>query len=307
MIRPDFLTNAQIYFSPYELKFKNKFKPPLVGALLLFEFDSYLQGYSDFLPWPQWGEQNLFQQIESCSLKKFSSRFLISAHNAYEDACFRSQKRNPFLGLTLPPSHFFIEDILSFQAEDIFENYKYVKVKLNNSLLEEQLKQIKKWSLKFSSVQWRLDTQGQNLKIPQEFLLAMENRIDFIEDSQNRNLNLWGAEDWIKNTRFLTKVAKPSRDFVQHLTKGIACARWKRLIFTHSFDHPLGQVITAFRASQFYKNHPSFFETCGLQCFSLQENEYQIPFSSTPFFKHPQGFGFGWEEELKREKWKKII
>ena len=64
------------------------------------------------------------------------------------------------------------------------------------------------------------------------------------------------------------KIVKPSRDCVSFLSRQQVFFQWKRLVFTHSFDHPLGQAGAAFWAESFYKIRPCFFETGALACLS---------------------------------------
>ena len=108
-----------MYISPYRLRFKKPkaFLPPLEGALLAFEFKFGRMGYSDFLPWPAFGEPSLSRQLKQAQQGLFSSRLLIAMQNAALDAQARDQKRNLFFGLNIPESHFLIGDILEFREE----------------------------------------------------------------------------------------------------------------------------------------------------------------------------------------------
>ena len=92
------------------------------------------------------------------------------------------------------------------------------------------------------------------------------------------------------------------------LIKEVAFFSWKRLVFTHSFDHPLGQAVSVFWASVFYKNYRSFFETGGfINSLLLKETSYPLNQNKGPEFLPPSGFGFGFSDSLKKEKWKRWV
>ena len=308
--------NIKIHISPYQLKFKNKRKDSsfLEGALLSFDFDSNLKGYADFLPWPLFGEKNLSQQLDDITRGIESNRFLLAKRNAFLDARSRFKKQNLFYGLIFPPSHFLIENLILFskQKEILNGNYKYVKVKLAPFGLDEQLKKLKLLVRDLpKTIKWRLDLNYQKWSLWKEALGCIADQIDFIEDpfidtQKEQNFSLF-AEDWIPNNRCKIRIVKPSRDSIESIIKGLASSRWKRVVFTHSFDHPLGQVTSAFWAAKFYQMQPTFFETSALKCFSLEENNFYIPQSKNSILKTPSGFGFGFDKCLVAENWKRLV
>ena len=54
----------QLFISKYQLKAKSSSSAFVEGCLLLFDFGEGLRGYSDFLPWPLYGEKTLSEQLE---------------------------------------------------------------------------------------------------------------------------------------------------------------------------------------------------------------------------------------------------
>ena len=237
----------KLYISPYKLKFKNKGLSPLEGVLLAFDFGSALTGYSDFLPWPSFGEPSLSHQLNQIQQGLFSKRFLIAQQNASLDAQARSQKRNLLFGLKIPSSHFLIEDLLHFNKQkDLSEKgFQTVKVKLKAYKIPEQIKKLKSLYFHFKNKKWRLDLNGQSWSPWKEKLAFMKASIDFIEDPladkafKKEDKNLF-AQDWTPCSPVQIKIIKPSRDSLKELPTKEILQKWKRLIFTHSFDHPLG-------------------------------------------------------------------
>jgi len=301
----------KLYISPYTLYFKNKQCPPLEGSLLAIDFGSGLTGYSDFLPWPIFGESNLSNQLKAIKEGYFSNRFLIAKHNAFLDAQARSQKRNLLSGLRLPSSHFLIDNLLHFKTEEriLEKGFQVVKVKLNPDRRNEQLEKLKALYSRLKNIKWRLDLSGQKWSLWKERLHFIKKELDFVEDPnltqvEKEDKNLL-AQDWIPSSHFQIKIIKPSRDSTKSLLKELSLSHWKRLIFTHSFDHPLGQTATAFHAGIFYKNHPRFFETGALTHSLSQIGSYFL--QQGPDFVPPAGFGFGFSDSLKKEPWKRSL
>lgn len=288
---------TRVYISPYQLKLRKKEIKPLQGALLLFEFQSGLTGYSDFLPWPSFGERNLWKQLEDVKNGWESRRWICSKNIALLDALARKEKRNLFFGLNIPPSHFLIEDICSFSDWDQLEKsgFSTIKIKLKKQEIQKALPQMKKIHTRHPHWRWRLDFNG-SLKIKQwsdlkESLEFLWDQIDFIEDPfpncqgilKSKN-NLF-AEDWISNPYAAFRIVKPSRDSLSLLTKQIPFHQWKGIVFTHSKETLLGQAATAYLAGQFYKIHPSFSQTGAFKSFSLKKDPWTFQEDISPVFK----------------------
>ena len=309
------LRKIKLYISLYQLRFKNKkfwaFNPK--GALLAFDFGSGLTGYSDFLPLPCFGEKPLFAQLKEAKEGRESFRFCLARENAWRDAHARSENRSLFYGLKFPLSHFLIEDILSFSNWEKIPllEYEYVKVKLRPKDPEKQTQKLKFLISAMPRLKWRLDLGGGGWPLWKNRLQFMEGRIDFIEDpfgapSSGSDSRLF-AEDWLLNRAFSIKIAKPARDSLESLTKGLAASRWKRVVFTHSLEHPLGQAASAFHGARFYQNHGFLFEAGAFKCLSFYEEIFCLNVNPDPVFRPPKGSGFGFGEALKRENWRRWL
>ena len=303
----------KLYISPYQLEFKKRGPKPLEGALLAFDFGLDLLGYSDFLPWPRFGEISLYQQLRQIKKGEFSQRFLIAKKSAFLDAKARSQKRSLFFGLKIPDSHFLIPDLLSFKSPGL-AGQKKIKVKLKPYKINRQISALKALSQNFKEARWRLDFNGMSWELWKNQLKFLKPSIDFIEDPRLKRASFEQKEkilfagDWKSSPYFQIRIIKPSRDRLDLLIKELALFRWKRVIFTHSFDHPLGQLISAFWAGQFYKRHNSFFETGGLADLRLKEKAgYPLSQKTGPRFSPPGGFGFGFGSSLKKEPWRRWL
>ena len=205
----------KLYVSTYKLKFKNKilFPLPLEGSLLAFDFGSDLMGYSDFLPWPAFGEKSLSCQLNEIKQKKFSRRFLIAKQNAFLDAKARSQKRNLFFGLKIPPSHFFIADLLNFNKPEFIleKGFKFIKLKLKPFKINEQIEKLKTLHSDLKTINWRLDLNNSSWTPWKDKLYFLKNHIDFIEDPlldkssfEKQNQHLF-AQDWSASLLFFNK------------------------------------------------------------------------------------------------------
>ena len=308
----------KIYVSPYKLniKFSNQYRR---GWLLLFDFGKDLIGYSDFLPWPSFGELSGEKQLQDLKIGKESSRLRRAKEQAFMDAKGRQEQRNLCYGLNLPSSHLLIEDLYSFKQKDDISNslYKVVKVKLKPDEIKKQIQIIKEIHSSFPFLKWRFDFNGQLSsylwRLWKKKFDFLEQQIDFIEDPFSSPLDFQlnssplFAEDWNANPYCFIRIAKPSRDSHSMLIKNKAQSLWKRVVFTHSFDHPLGQVANIFYAAQFYKIYPSLKEIGGFKCLAYEENEFIIPQLSSTHFTPPSGFGFGFQNILSKQQWKKWI
>ncbi len=282
--------------------------------MLAFDFGSGLTGFSDFLPWPSLSsEKPLFAQLKDAQKGIESFRLRIARQRALLDAQARSESRSLFYGLKFPPSHFLIEDILSFSEWEKIPllGYKCAKLKLSLKAPEKQAQKLKRAISALPHLKWRLDLGGGSWPLWKRLLKFMGSRTDFIEDPAGAPLSggdsRMFAEDWLPRRGFSIKIAKPARDSSASLERGLAASRWRRIIFTHSLEHPLGQAASAFCGAKFYQNHSSLFETCGFKCLSFYEGRFGLNERQDPVFRPPGGFGFGFGEALKKEPWKRWI
>lgn len=309
------MIKSKIYKSSYRIKLTacSEF---CVGQLLLFDFGNDLIGYSDFLPLVSFGELSSEKQLENLKQGKESLRLSNARDLALQDAQARKNNQSLFKGLEIPLSHFLIEDLFSFSnSEDIRKfSHEFVKVKLKSTQRERQIQIVKKIHSKFSHIKWRLDFNGSlnfyDWKKWYQDLSFLESKIDFIEDPfispsdfKKEGLSFF-AEDWIQNPSSFIRIVKPLRDSVSQIS---AESRWKRVLFTHGFDHPLGQMANVFLAAQFYKKHPSLKETGGFKCFAYEDNDFCFRQDRSSHFKLPEGFGLGFQKELENQNWERVL
>lgn len=291
----------KLFISNYKLEWKNLSSAPLKGVLMAFDFGWGERGYSDFLPWPSFGEKSLSQQLEELRKGKKSCRFDIAEYNAFLDAKARREKQS--LGISTPPNHYLIHNLENFKDFKRLKGFSAVKVKLKKEDKTLQMEALKRLSQLFPSLKWRLDLNGGSFKGWRlDFL-----KIDFIEDpdpASFKEISL-AAEDWLCFKKAPLRILKPGRDFVLREEKKFL--NKKRIVFTHSFDHPLGQMVNAFWAASFYKSHPQFIETGGLMDFHLKELKNYPLKKEGLFLKASTAYGFGFGDSLKQEQWERWI
>ena len=308
----------KVYISPYQLEFQRQ-KQRLQGTLLLFEFKSGLNGYSDFLPWPQFGEATLKDQLKNVKEGQKSQRWICSENTAFCDALARKERRSLFFELKIPESHFLVEDISSFSQWDCIEKagFKTIKIKAKGFAVQKELQHIKKIYEAYPHFKWRLDFNG-SLKQKEwnslkESLKFLWNNIEFIEDPFKNPKGFSEkeppifAEDWIENPNSSFRIVKPSRDSLDFLMKQIPYRQWKGIVFTHSQETLLGQASTAYLAGKFYKDSPSFRQTGAFKSFSLKQAPWTFQENFSPVFNPPSGFGLGYGDLLEKEPWQRWI
>ena len=295
----------QLFISKYQLKAKSSYDTFVEGCLLLFDFGGGLRGYSDFLPWPLYGEKTLSEQLEDIKHGSFSSRFLIAKEQAFIDAKARRERKNLFFSLKIPPSHFLIENLHDFHFSKEILDFKFIKVKLKSDKVLDQVKILKKLNHILKNIKWRFDLNGKSWKPWSASLSFLKNQIDFIEDPKETEPRAFLAEDWRFNPYSRIKIVKSSRDSLKDLVRGWPC--WKRIIFTHSFDHPLGQATSAFWAGLFYKYYPRFFETGAfINTSFIKLRNYELNFKGDSLIV-PSGYGFGFSKALENENWRRWL
>ena len=241
----------KVYISPYQLELQRQ-KQRLQGTLLLFEFKPGLKGYSDFLPWPQFGEDILKDQLKNAKEGKESRRWICSKNIAFCDALARKERRSLFFGLKIPESHFLVEDISSFSQWSCIEKagFKTIKIKAKGFDFQKELQHIKKIHEAYPHFKWRLDFNGSlNLKewnVLKESLKFLWNNIEFIEDPfktpegfSKKEPSMF-AEDWIENSQFPFRIVKPSRDSLNSLDKTNPLSPMERHCVHSQSGNPLG-------------------------------------------------------------------
>ena len=279
----------KVWLHPYQL--------PRLGALIKVEWDRHRIGYSDLHPFPEFGEPPLEAHIEALASLEFTELVERSLDLNHADAEYRRMNRSAFLGLALPRAHRLVTDIRAINSDDLEEwralGFTHIKVKMGRRLgvetpkLEDLCAQ--------SNFMWRLDFNA--CLVADQFTdwwrgLAkhVKTRLDFIEDPAMDDLEgLSGpwADDWVEQDGAEVVICKPARDAPEQEDIN------KRIIFTHSLDHPLGQAAALWTAARFYRYYPDRAEVCGLGM-------------GTAMLKPPTGIGFGYGEMLAELPWERV-
>lgn len=334
----------RIDYSIYELesKFHPNSRTNYVkraGCLLRFLFKDIGFGYADCHPLEEFGDAPLKNHIALLEKKEFTNLTQRSSHFAKLDATFRKNLSSAFelenevnletldiKKLSVPKNHFtapaFLkkEDVLSRKKEG-FDKFKFKfgrHIPNEINYLHDNAKFFAENEIKI-----RIDYNG-NLDSIQTLneLIAYKDIIDFVEDpffeinEQNyhslkkisKHLNF--AMDFIQfdptinisnsNDIFIYKIVKPARENYFKLKYKPA----KKMIFTSSMDHPLGQMCAMYEASLSKTQ-----EQCGLITHYAFETN---PYSEQLVVKNAQllplnDIGFGFDSLLQAEKWKRAF
>lgn len=280
------------------------------GALLRFEFDHGF-GFADCHPWESLGDLPLSQQLELLKQGRLTSLTSRSLHFARMDAKARTEGVSLFDGLTIPPSHFLIPDIVRWNSADIYDvlqkGYTHLKIKLGQDIDAEIpcLNDL----LQRCDLNVRLDFNNRLSKSQFEAFLEKVDtqRIEFCEDPfpydpvswreiQKRGVALaldYGSERAIQahsSATFL--IVKPA---IQDETPFLSLDKQK-IVVTSYLDHPLGQMAAAYVAGRLKRVNPSSLVTCGLLSHSVyQKNPFSVALKEGPDFIAPGGTGFGFD------------
>ena len=170
---------------------------------------------------------------------------------------------------------------------------------------------------RYPRIKWRLDfnmqTRVQAWPEFKNILKNLKEQLEFIEDPFQDPENYQGADqnmfarDWLNLPKSPTKIVKPSRDSLQDISKELQEGRTKHVVFTHSQETCLGQSASAYWAASFYKKYPNLKITCGLKCFSLEDQELHPLEEIAPSFDPPKGAGLGFGEILDKQAWKRLL
>lgn len=312
----------KIWFSPYELKLKNK-SFVRHGALLKVEFTDGKTGHADLHPWPEKGEASLNTHLEKLRKMEFTNLCSRAVVIAREEAEALAKGMNKLGFLKIPLSHYMVSDIENFYEVEapIDQGFRTFKVKLNYPLKRQTQKLSDLMQALGFSIKWRLDfhinlnkqqweqwTKECLVNIDPEYLDFIEAPFDYQENFWLKNkkhplaLDVWGRENTLPVS---TLVWKSSRKNPKELFK--KWSLFKRVVFTHSLSHPLDQVSSAYFAARFYRVQPRLTEVCGLvQKDVYEKQDFTLP-DQGPFFPCLSDPGWGFSSLLNQLSWKKIL
>jgi o-succinylbenzoate synthase len=308
------------------------------GALLKVETEQGI-GYADLHPWEELGDQNLGEQLKVLATDQpLTPLVRQSLEMAAIDRKFRSAGQSAFLGLTIPDSHFLLNDLTidlpSLESElraKAKEGFRFFKLKSGRELAQEFANlEACASNEEFSDLVFRLDFNGRlNFESFLEFWGKLSERakakIEFVEDPLS-----WSIDDWLKlsaqavplaldrltdsecdhletmassPTAFQWMVLKPAVQNTDRLLTLIKLFRAK-LCVTSYLDHPVGQAGAALVAAQLAAQG-LISGVCGLAShLSFEENIFSesLHLSGSRLLA-PSGTGIGFDEQLNRLDW----
>lgn len=314
-----------VSYSPYQLNFKTG--NTRSGALLRFEFEDSV-GFSDCHPWPEFGDEPLEQQIKKLSQNSLTKLTERSAFLAHLDSQARREQKNLLADLDIPRSHFLVTTLDSLNDERLNElwneGFRELKLKLGRNL-ETELERLNSIFVQSKSFHLRFDFNGlpqaEQLK---NFLAKLElsiySQIEYIEDPVGLHPQEWFelqdglgvtfARDLVdvpnSEAHYFVRVAKPAVQDVFMLLKEEPES--VEMVVTSYMDHPVGQVGAAYIASLLHNKIPDRCLLPGLLHHHVYEKNPYSEFLTQrgPKFQIVEGTGFGFDQLLAREQWKKL-
>ncbi len=305
--------------SPYSLKINHQF---IEGVLI-----SDGKGYAVLQPWTSLGDPSLDFLLKDLSSSKKTPLVQRALQLLKMDGEARS-KNLSLLPNQSTPSHLYLDlrdesFFLKFTSA-LKEGIELFKFKIGIEV-ERELGALKKLQRDFSDSKFkiRLDANQRflSLKDLSVFLQNIEKvfleRIDFIEDpfqgtpdewiQLKENFNLRLAHDFAAESyRDLCDVwiLKPTRHNPQPLMD-LAFQKNKKVVFTTSLDHELGQLVALSIADELKKKYPYIVEDGGFLSFSEVQglSSYLRRHKNLLDFEALRGLGFGCEKLLLNRQW----
>lgn len=272
---------------------------PHTGCLLKVEFGAWRIGYADLHPWPEYGEEELETQLEMF-LGGFPTTLIVkSLYFAAEDAAARRAQRNCLTGLNLPRTHYLAKEASQID-EGLALGFTHFKVKtadLQNVVLPPRAKLRVDLAGKFNFAQFHLWWEDLSDDVRSSIDMIEDPWSGPGEDFENPTLLF---SDWKENPAWQGKVVKPARH------TGELDPRWRRIVFTHSLDHPFAHACAIWEAARFYKRFPRMFEPCGF--FRSENSSFFSDWKSFgPRLSPSKGSGFGFDDQLNSLRWERVI
>jgi o-succinylbenzoate synthase len=318
-----------------------------VGLLLRFQFGDQSLGYSSIQSWTEFGDETLDElktqlrsiptlKDESAAFFELSALVRRSWYHALEDSVARKEGRSLFSALAVPRSHCLIlsgsEDLLRDRLEIMSDAWAegFTSFKLKAELdLSRELSfwgslDFHIWLQRRPKAKFRIDFNAQlEERQYRDFVASfpndISNYIDYIEDPVPYSEIQWAqlpqvprlAADfipWLEDdleTRISAPVLiiKPARQDAQKLASFPG-----KISVTSYLDHPLGQAAAAWEAGRLMKIKGKDLLTCGLQSHLVYEpNEFSDLLGKGAEWSPPPGHGFGFDDELAAQGWKKLV
>lgn len=318
----------KIAYSPYELTGKTGFRNRH-GALLQVQFDDGSIGYADCHPWTEVGDAFLEDQLRSAIQKKPTPLMQRSLHFARLDAQARAKGVSLFKGLAIPASHWFLPSLMHWDVADVNKaiqgGFPAIKIKIGDNFPEELIHLEKLLTTLPQHIKLRLDF---NQKLSQDqfksafkALSRWHDRVEFYEDPFAFETNAWAemqgkgaalacdkdapqaiAQPYVAKILVLKPAILSEEPFLNVLGSP------QRVVVTSYLDHPLGQLSAAYVAALCNQKAAGRLLPCGLMSHhAYQPNAFSEQLHAKgPVLQQPAGTGFGFDDLLKRQLWKKL-
>jgi len=289
------------------------------GTLLKFQFEKNRIGFADCHAWPEWGDENLIDQLDKLDQGILTSQTRCSLECAQFDALGRSGRHLLLDEEKIPLSHYLIVELSKWTSKDvkriIQEGFTHVKVKVGRKP-EEEISQLIHLFYQ-QPLQLRLDANEKfSFEDCQDFLQQLQSlhsQIEFIEDPCPFHANEWKVlqqQGWILACDRQVKQGMYQPDSAKILIMKPAIhsfSEWKLIphqhwIVTSYMAHPLDQLWAAYIASSV---DPKKKNVHGLLSHYVYENNAfsQELTVKGPHFSVPKGVGFGFNQQFMNLDW----
>ena len=299
----------KIWFYRYLLEPRSSKMKNREGALLRVETQDGQFGYSDLMPWPEFGDDPLESQIQLIKNKAQSELATWSLKLAEKDASARSH--NLYL---LKNSHLIENHKLVTDFDEISEGQvvgKTLKIKIGKNLKDECLFLNKLEAAK----SLRLDFNSKGTMPDIDYLLKnlkpnVLEKIEFIEDVFSYSVNKWNSVsskiklaldfeplpsiEQIPAFQFL--VLKPSRENPT-VKLDYALKHNLKIICTSALDHPVGVAHSLAFAVELKQKYPDQVITCGCD----SNSNYNLIITSDHLL------GIGYDDYLTKISWTRLL
>lgn len=274
-------------------------------------------GFGCVHPWPELGDPVLEECLVDLAGARRHRLVQRTVACLEADAAARMEGRSLFEGLGVPESHATLPELSEeVLVKAVERGFSRVKVK-SRGTGEETLSEVRRLSVKWPRVRWRIDFNegGKGEAILSELATwtAEEKRaIDFLEDPVPYRGRAWEVlaregglplanDRWIESERgesaFL--VVKPAVN--QLIDRGRV--KVAQQVVTSYMDHPFGQAFAAWEAAR-----AGVKTVCGLQTHGLFKPDAftEMLGEVGPTFRVPEGTGLGFDDLLEKLPWERL-
>ncbi len=295
-----------------------------VGALLRVDYPDGNRGFADLHPWPEFGQEPLHRQLGALRTGAFPPLLARSLVLARRDAVARAEGRSLFAGLPPVESHALVTDLRDpGRSAKVLAaaGYQAAKLKIGPFIAPDA---VAAW---LDGVPLRLRLDANASFTPASLATWLEavgahvlDHVEFVEDPApyepgdweaiSRRHGLALALDWHPNPLATglrgveVLVVKPASQDAEALTAA-AVEAGRRVVVTHSMDHPLGRAAALEAAARLRMEHGPSLLAGGLQAGGLYDAEAfaRALVEDGPRTLPPAGTGHGFDDLLAALRW----